>query len=117
MERDLVYLLDILLSARLIQQFTQDVDEEIFRFDQMRQDAVIRRIQIIGEATRHISPEFRKAHPEIPWQQMAGMRNKLTHEYRRVDLDQVWNVTQQDIPVLIMLLTPLVPPEGPDEET
>ncbi len=114
MQRELAYLLDILQSAVLIREFVRDVDQDIFYQDRMRQDAVIRRIEVIGEATRRIPADFRTAHPEIPWQEMAGMRSKLIHEYDRVDLVEVWNVAQRDIPVLIDLISPLVPPDEPD---
>ncbi len=114
MQRDLAHLLDILQSAHKIQEFIQGVDEAGFLQDSMRQDAVVRRIEVIGEATRRISQEFRTAHPDIPWQQMAGMRNRLIHEYDRVDLLEVWVVAQHDIPALVARITPLVPPESPD---
>jgi uncharacterized protein with HEPN domain len=116
MQRELAYLLDILQSALLIQEFIHGIDEDAFRRDFLRQDAVIRRIEVIGEATRRISPEYRAAHPEIPWQDMAGMRSKLIHEYDRVDLVEVWNVALRDIPALIALITPLVPPDEPDAD-
>ncbi|MGI6207010.1 MAG: DUF86 domain-containing protein [Anaerolineae bacterium] len=113
MQRETAYLLDILQSALLVQEFVQGLDERGFRADQLRQDAVIRRIEVIGEATRRISPEFRAAHPGIPWPEMAGMRSRLIHEYDRVDLVEVWKVVQEDIPRLIAMITPLVPPDRP----
>ncbi len=75
----------------------------------------MRRIEIIGEATRRLSPEFRAEHPEIPWQDMAGMRSKLIHDYDKVDLHRVWEVVERDIPALITHIEPLVPPDIPDE--
>lgn len=114
MQRDLIYLLDILQSARMIQMFIGDMEQAAFYQDIKTQDAVIRRIEIIGEAVRRISAEFRADHPEIPWQQVAAMRNKLIHEYDRVDLVAVWEVARQDIPVLIAQITPLVPPDESD---
>lgn len=116
MQRELAYLLDILQSAQLIQEFIQDIDWNRFRRDQMRQDAVVRRIEIIGEATRRISMEFRAQHPEIPWQDIVGVRSKMIHEYDRIDWLEVWKVTQVDIPELIEKITPLVPPDEPDED-
>jgi len=113
MQRNLAYLLDILQSAYKIQEFVRGVDEAEFMKDSMRQDAVVRRIEVIGEATRRISQEFRMLHPDVPWQQMTGMRNRLIHEYERVDLLEVWNVAQKDIPALIARIAPLVPPEPP----
>ena len=115
MQRDLAHRLDILQSAVLVQGFTRDVDEDAFRRDTLRQDAVIRRIEVIGEASRRVSMDFRAAHPEIPWQGMVGMRSRLIHEYDRVDLVELWNVVREDVPQLIGLLSPLVPPENPGD--
>jgi uncharacterized protein with HEPN domain len=116
MQRDLAYLLDILQSAQFIQEFIRNMDEDAFRRSRLHQDAVIRRIEVIGEATRRISLEFRAAHPEIPWQDMAGMRSKLIHEYDRVDLVEVWDVAEHDLPELIVLIAPLIPPDEPDSD-
>ncbi|MHB0878085.1 MAG: HepT-like ribonuclease domain-containing protein [Anaerolineae bacterium] len=115
MQRESAHRLDILQSALLIQEFARDLDEAAFHLDRLHQDAVIRRIEVIGEATRRISTPFRAAHPEIPWQKMAGMRSRLIHEYDRVDLVEVWKVIQEDIPELVAAVRPLIPPETPDE--
>ena len=74
----------------------------------------MRRITIIGEATKRISAEFRQQHPQIPWQEMAGMRDFLTHDYDKVILARVWNTATNSIPALIAQLEPLVPPDKPD---
>lgn len=66
----------------------------------MRQDAVIRQIEIIGEASRQLSNVFRNEHDHIPWTDIIGMRHRIAHDYMNVDLDIVWEVTQQDLPVL-----------------
>ena len=71
----------------------------------------MRLIQIIGEAARKISPAYKESHPQIPWTQIIGMRNRLVHEYFRVETEIVWEVVERDIPALIPLLEPLVPPE------
>jgi uncharacterized protein with HEPN domain len=117
MQRELVYLLDILQSAELIRTFVSDMDQTAFEIDLKTQDAVIRRIEVIGEAVRRLSLEFRASYPNIPWQQIAGMRSKLIHEYDRVDLVAVWEVAQHDIPTLIAQIQPLIPPDVPDEST
>ncbi|MCZ7539416.1 MAG: DUF86 domain-containing protein [Anaerolineae bacterium] len=111
MQRDLIYLLDMLQSAQMIQTFVQGMDQAAFEQDIKTQDAVIRRIEVIGEAVRRTSMTFRATHSEIPWQQIAGMRSKLIHEYDRVDLVAVWEVAQQDIPALIAQMEPLIPPD------
>ena len=71
----------------------------------MIQDAVIRNFEIIGEATKKISKQFIQSHPEIPWQDMAGMRDKLIHDYLDVDLEVVWKTVEADLPLLKDLIT------------
>jgi uncharacterized protein with HEPN domain len=74
----------------------------------------MRRIQIIGEAARKVSEEFKEDHPEIPWNEIIGMRNKLIHEYFRIISEKVWEAVEKDIPNLIILIEPLVPAEQPE---
>jgi len=114
MWRDDAYLLDMLLAARKILKYTQGVDFARFEEDEIMQDAVMRRIQIVGEAARKISSEFKEAHPEISWAEIIGMRNKLIHEYFRIIPEKVWEAVEKDIPVLVDLLEPLVPPDRQD---
>ena len=66
----------------------------------MVQDAVIRQLEIIGEATKHISKTFRETHTMVPWKDMAGMRDKLIHDYIGVDIEAVWVTATEDIPAL-----------------
>lgn len=75
------------------------------------QSAVIRQIEVIGEAASLISTEFCVDHPEIPWRKMVDMRNRLIHGYSRVRLDLVWQAVRDDIPSLIALIEPLTPLE------
>jgi uncharacterized protein with HEPN domain len=116
MSRDLTYLLDILNEARLALEFASGLERHALEADLMRQYAIVRCLVIIGEATRRISDEFREAHPEIVWHGMIGMRNRLIHEYRHVDLDLVWDVLERHIPALIALIEPLLPPEDEQDE-
>ena len=111
MNRDRVYLLDILSAAGLAVSYAGGVSRESFLRDTKLQDSVIRRIEIIGEAARRISPETREALPGIPWSEMVGMRNLMIHDYDDVDLEIVWDTILQDLPRLITLIEPLVPPE------
>lgn len=101
MKRDpRLYLDDILQSLDLIRQHTKDTTEEGFYRNLLVQDAVIRRLEIIGEAARHIPARLRDKHPEIPWLDIVGMRNILAHEYFGVQLRRAWKVVQQDLPIL-----------------
>ena len=116
MWRDDAYLLDMLLATRKVQQFTQGVTWNQFQGDDLLQNAVMRLIQIVGEAARKVSPEFKQAHPEIPWQGIIGMRNRLVHDYFRIESSRVWEVIEKDLPALIPLIEPLIPPDEPAEE-
>ena len=111
MDRDPVYLLDIVLSARMLRSYLEGVVLDEFLRDTKLQDSVIRRLEIIGEAAGRISVQFREKHPKIPWSKMRGMRNLMIHHYDDVDLHIVWNTAQDNIPQLLELLDPLVPPE------
>ena len=108
MERDSALVLDIITSARLIRSYVEGVRMDEFLSNIQLQDSVIRRIEIIGEASGRISPQFREAHPEIPWQAMRGMRNRMIHGYDDIDLYIVWNTTQESIPALLELIEPLL---------
>jgi len=116
MWRDDAYLLDMLLATRKVQQFTQGVTWNQFQGDDLLQNAVMRLIQIVGEAARKVSPEFKQAHPEIPWQGIIGMRNRLVHDYFRIESSRVWEVIEKDLPALIPLIEPLIPPDEPAEK-
>ena len=76
------------------------VGRDGFMADRMRQDAVIRKLEIIGEAVKHLSDSVRNRRPDIPWKQIAGMRDRLTHGYFGVDLALVWRVLERDLPSL-----------------
>ena len=104
MRRDDAYLEDILEAARSIRRFTGGVSRENFKANEEKYEAVNRKLEIIGEAARRLSPEVRNQFPEIPWQLLAAMRNILIHDYDDVDLDIVWDTTQHDLPPLIARL-------------
>lgn len=95
------YLADIIDAMQKIGQFTQGMSEEEFLCDEKTEFAVIRALEIIGEATKCLPESFRKSYPQIPWKAMAGMRDKLIHQYSGVDLHVVWKTVSEDIPLLL----------------
>ena len=111
MWRDDAYLLDMLLAAHKVIQFTKGMDRVQFERDDLTQNATMRQVQIIGEAARKISLEYQEEHPEIRWNEIIGMRNRLVHEYFRIIPRRVWDVVEKDIPELIRIIEPLVPPD------
>lgn len=108
MSHDDAYLLDILESAKIALQHISETTQEDFYKDLLCQDAVVRRIEIIGEAARRISAETKRKYPQLPWKSMIGMRNLVIHEYDSVDLDVVWDVVQKDLPILISELEKVI---------
>jgi uncharacterized protein with HEPN domain len=95
MSREPAYLADILGAAKLIQAAIQGVSQEALAQDWIRLSAIERQIEIIGEATRRLCDSFKGAHPEIPWREMAGMRDVLIHAYDDLDLDDIWSYSAQ----------------------
>ncbi len=88
--------------------YCADLDRNQFETNQLMQDAVLRNIELIGEAATRIPDDVRLAHPEIAWRQIIAMRNQLIHAYLGVDLDVVWDVVQVELPLLIQQLRPLM---------
>lgn len=108
MQRDEAYLLDILESVRLALAYMEGVDQESYARNTQLQDAVIRRLEILGEAARRISEATRAAYPALPWRQMIGMRNHVIHVYDGVDIEVVWDTVQEDLPGLLAMLTEII---------
>jgi uncharacterized protein with HEPN domain len=97
---------DILEAARLISSYVAGTTESAFRQDTQKQDAVIRRIEIIGEAAAHLNEETRRAIPELPFRKMRGMRNIVAHDYANVELRIVWEVATIEVPQIVAVLEP-----------
>ena len=98
MKRDvIVYVEDILECIAKIEEYTEDITESGFYENTQAQDAVLRRLEIIGEAVKHVPQDIRDKYPEIPWKKVAGMRDVLIHAYFGVNVKRVWEVVRKDI--------------------
>lgn len=100
MKHDKVYLSNIIDAIDRILNYTEGIDQKEFKENNMIQDAVVRNFEIIGEATKNISSELREDTDHIPWKNMAGMRDKLIHNYMGVDLNAVWKTIDDILPSL-----------------
>lgn len=107
MNQDRLYLASILDCLDRIAEYTDD-GEAAFFASRLIQDGVIRNLEVIGEATKNLSAEQRNANPDIPWRQMAGMRDVLIHDYLKVNLDRVWRTVVDDLPALRDVVTSLL---------
>ena len=96
----LIFLEDILDSAKQIEIYTNNLTKKNFTESVQVQDAVIRRLEVIGEAVKALPASFRKNHPEVQWKEIAGMRDILIHEYFGVNINRLWETVQKDIPDL-----------------
>lgn len=107
----------ILESIELIQRYVTGLEREDFLDSPEKQDAIMRRLEVIGEAVRHISPELRARYPDIRWRSIAGTRDRLIHKYETVDLDLTWQIIHRDLPELkrqvTRILTEIEKPEAP----
>jgi uncharacterized protein with HEPN domain len=118
-ERDLAYLWDMLEAARAALDYTANLSLEEFLAPGREADiirlAVERQLEILGEAARRVSLQFREMHPELPWREIVGLRNVISHEYDKVNYDLIYRIVCGNVPVLIAMLEPLVPqpPEEP----
>lgn len=112
-ERDPAYLWDMLEAAQAVRDYTGDLSLvqflEVGREMEITRLAVERRLEIMREAARRISSTFREEHPEIPWMDIIGLRNVISHEYDKVNYAAIYRIVCDDIPELIELLEPLMP--------
>ncbi len=104
----------MLNAARRIARRLREVDRQAFDDDEDLQIIAVHLIQIIGEAARNISDEFRAAHSDIPWREIVSMRHRIVHDYLNINAAKVWETATQDIPKLIAMIEPLIPPEDPE---
>ncbi|MDA8077691.1 MAG: DUF86 domain-containing protein [Nitrospiraceae bacterium] len=95
-----VYIRHIMDAICRIEEYTKGLQAGDFMANKLVQAGVVRELEIIGEATKRLSPALRDKHPQVPWKKITGMRDKLIHDYFGVDLQAVWDTLEQDIPVL-----------------
>jgi len=100
-------------SLKLIEDYVINISEEDFFKDKKIQDATVRRLEIVGEASKNIPASFKQKFQEIPWKEMAGIRDKITHHYFGVDLKIVWNVIKKDLPKLKKEVQRILKKENP----
>lgn len=110
MSRDDLYLRHILEAIAKIESYTS-VGYDVFSDQSHWQDAVIRQLEIVGEATKRLTSDTRSRHPEIRWRAIAGLRDVLIHQYMGVDLEAVWQVTQSELPSLRAAVEELLYPK------
>ena len=107
MKDDKVFLQNILECIVKIEKYTNSGKEEFMSSD-LIQDAVIRNLEIVGEATKRVSQRIKEQHQEIPWRQMAGLRDVLIHDYMGISLKIVWNVVLNELPQLKVKIVELL---------
>ncbi len=98
--RDIDYLQDVLEAIQRTLEYTGSITWQEFLVDHKTQDAVIRNLEVIGEATKKISDNIQNRYPEIPWRDITGTRDRLVHHYFGVNLEIVWQIAKSDLPVL-----------------
>jgi len=115
MPDDATAALDIVLACRRVLRFTEGVEEPAFLADEEKHWAAASQLLLIGEAVKRLSDRFQEEHSHIPWAQMAAVRNRLIHQYDRINWHLVWKTATEDIPRLLSELQSAVPTEPPQE--
>ena len=106
MKKDpIIFIEHIIDSIKNIEQFMKNVKKEDFFKNKEKQSAVVRQIEIIGDAVKNLPEDFRNKHKDVPWKDIAGMRDKLMHHYFGVNLEIVWKTTKEDIPYLKLIIS------------
>jgi uncharacterized protein with HEPN domain len=101
----------MLQAARKVLEYAQNLTEGQYLGSSRDQDAIIRQLTIVGEAAKRVSPEFKAEHSEIPWRKIAGFRDVVVHDYFHVDVKEVWRIVKEELPALVRILGPLLPPK------
>jgi len=109
-ERDPSYIWDMLEYARLALDLTRGISFHAYSHDRIKQLALERALEIVGEAARRVSERFRQNHPEIPWGVIVAHRNVLAHEYGEIRQERLWQTATEQVPGLVERLIPLIPP-------
>lgn len=102
------YLEDIVEAAEKIQRYTTGMTYEAFEEDEKTTDAVLRNFEVIGKAAKNVPEDVRQEYDEIPWSEMAGMRDKLIHGYATIELEIVWTTVEEDVPTLTSQLEAVI---------
>ncbi len=100
MRRELLYLKDIIEAIERIDRYLSQVERERFFAEELLQDGVVRNLEIIGEAVKNIPDSTRQSRPQIPWQEIMRMRDRIAHHYFRIDLEIVWETATRNLSVL-----------------
>lgn len=114
MRRDELLLIDMLKAAEAVESFIDGVTREAFIADDMRRTAVQKKLEIMGEAARHVSEDLKQRYPDVPWAQMTGLRNNTIHGYFSIDWDQIWTTATRHVPVDRQRIAEIVAVEFPE---
>ncbi len=93
-----LYLEDILGFCRKIERYINDLDKNLFEKEEVVVDAVLRNLELFGEASKKLPDDFKTLHSEIPWKKVIGLRNIVIHEYAEIDFDIIWDIITKNIP-------------------
>ncbi len=102
MKNDKLLIQDMLESGVKAIEYLGDKDFDLFSSDTLLQDAIVRRLEVLGEAASQISKEFQSLHNELDWKGIIGLRNRLIHGYDYVDIEVIWKILKEDLPDLIL---------------
>ena len=111
-----LYLNDILKAIEKIDRYTQDIEIEVFKADDMRVDSVLHNLMIIGEAVKNIPDDVREKEPEVRWRDIGRFRDRVVHHYFAIDLDIIWEIVQDHLPPLLDYVTQLLEEEENNDD-